>query len=71
MGFEGFGGWSGFEFFCSPVFSVVSVVFADEVYGSGEVGAVDDDFDEVAFSDATDGSACEGFGSDVSDACAG
>ena len=40
-------------------------------YGAGLVVAVDDDFDEVAFFDASDGSACEGFGSDVSDACAG
>ena len=55
----------------APIGTVVGFVFADEVYGAGEVVAVDDDFDEVSFSDAADGTASEGFGSDVSDAGAG
>ena len=71
MWLEVVGGWSGFELLGAPFWAVVGVVFADEVYGSGEVGAVDDDFDEVAFTDASDGSTCQCFGSDMSDAGAG
>lgn len=63
--------WSGCEFLGAPFFAVVCVALPYQVYGSGLVVAVDDDFDEVAFLDASDGAACEGFGSDVSDACAG
>ena len=66
-----FGGWTVFEFLGAPIGAVVGVVFADEVYGAGEVVAVNDDFDEVAFVDSADGSVGEGFGSDVSDACTG
>lgn len=71
MGSQIIGGWSVFEFLGAPAGAMVDVVFADEIYGAGEVGAIDDDFDKVAFSYASDGAACEGFGSDVSDTCAG
>ena len=71
MRFEGFGGWSGIEFLGAPFWTVVGVAFPNEVDGARLIVAVDDDFDEVAFSDASDWTACEGLGADVSDAGTG
>ena len=42
-----------------------------EIDGAGERGAVDDDFDLVAFPNFADGAAGEGFGRDVADAGSG